>query len=205
MTPSAPGAPRGPAGPGAPGTGGPPGPGGPGAPGAFAPPVASAGPPAPGDPNGLGDPGEPGAFGEPGGFGEPAGSGGPFAPARERWIDAAAGPIVRPYAVTRGRTRPRGEPLDIVAILVATGRQPAEPGRLSRHQRRLLALCRRPHALADLASDLDLPFGVIRVLAGDLVDSGLVSVQRWAPATPSVQPHNDPNLLRRVLDELRAL
>jgi hypothetical protein len=199
MTPSAPGAPRGPAGPGAPGTGGPPGPGGPGAPGAFAPPVASAGPPAPGDPNGLGDPGEPGAFGEP------AGSGGPFAPARERWIDAAAGPIVRPYAVTRGRTRPRGEPLDIVAILVATGRQPAEPGRLSRHQRRLLALCRRPHALADLASDLDLPFGVIRVLAGDLVDSGLVSVQRWAPATPSVQPHNDPNLLRRVLDELRAL
>ncbi|MBO2437936.1 DUF742 domain-containing protein [Actinomadura nitritigenes] len=120
-------------------------------------------------------------------------------------MDAAAGPIVRPYAVTRGRTRPRGEPLDIVAILVATGRAPAEPGRLSRHQRRLLALCRRPHALADLASDLDLPFGVIRVLAGDLVDSGLVSVQRWAPATPSVQPHNDPNLLRRVLDELRAL
>ncbi|QKG22266.1 DUF742 domain-containing protein [Actinomadura verrucosospora] len=144
----------------------------------------------------------PGGSGAPGG---PEGSGAFAVPGRERWIDDAAGPIVRPYAVTRGRTRPRGEPLDIVAILVATGRAAAEPGRLSRHQRRLLALCRRPHALADLASDLDLPFGVIRVLAGDLVDSGLVSVQRWAPATPSVQPHNDPNLLRRVLDELRAL
>ncbi|WP_232383785.1 DUF742 domain-containing protein [Actinomadura violacea] len=161
-----------------------------------------------------GGPGAPGGSGVPGGSGAPGGSGmpggpeasGAFAvPGRERWIDDAAGPIVRPYAVTRGRTRPRGEPLDIVAILVATGRSAAEPGRLSRHQRRLLALCRRPHALADLASDLDLPFGVIRVLAGDLVDSGLVSVQRWAPATPSVQPHNDPNLLRRVLDELRAL
>ncbi|TDB85433.1 DUF742 domain-containing protein [Actinomadura sp. KC216] len=154
-------------------------------------------------------------------------------PGRERWLDAAAGPIVRPYAVTRGRTRPNGEPLDIVAILVATGRRPADPGRLSRHQRRLLALCRRPHALADLASDLDLPLGVIRVLVGDLLDSGLVDVQRWtgpsgdpltglpgtglphagaphagpayANAPYANAPHTDPNLLRRVLDELRAL
>ncbi|MEU8345446.1 Protein of unknown function [Actinomadura meyerae] len=130
---------------------------------------------------------------------------------RERWLDAAAGPIVRPYAVTRGRTRPTGEPLDIVAILVATGRRPAEPGRLSRQQRRLLALCRRPHALADLASDLNLPLGVIRVLAGDLIDSGLVDVQRWStPSSPTgqpaaVPPHTDQNLLRMVLDELRAL
>jgi hypothetical protein len=137
--------------------------------------------------------------------------GAPRGPGRERWLDAAAGPIVRPYAVTRGRTRPAGEPLDIVAILVATGRPPAEPGRLSRHQRRLLALCRRPHALAALASDLNLPLGVIRVLAGDLIESGLGDVQRWStPATPTgrpamIQPHTDQNLLRMVLDELRAL
>ncbi|WP_121436916.1 DUF742 domain-containing protein [Actinomadura pelletieri] len=129
---------------------------------------------------------------------------------RERWLDAAAGPVVRPYAVTRGRTRPNGEPLDIVTILVATGRRPAEPGRLSRPQRRMLALCRRPSALADLASDLDLPLGVIRVLAGDLLDSGLVDVQRWSPPDPlnansTGRPHTDPNLLRKVLDELRAL
>ncbi|MBO2445609.1 DUF742 domain-containing protein [Actinomadura barringtoniae] len=129
--------------------------------------------------------------------------GGQYGPGRERWFDEAAGPIVRPYAVTRGRTRPRGEPLDIVTILVATGTPPAEPGRLTREQRRLLALCRRPHAVADLASELDLPFGVIRVLAGDLLDSGLVAVQRWT--SPAAAPHTDQNLLRRVLDELRAL
>ncbi|WUH97609.1 DUF742 domain-containing protein [Spirillospora sp. NBC_00431] len=150
------------------------------------------------------------------------------APGRERWLDAAAGPIVRPYAMTRGRTRANGEPLDIVTILVATGRRPAEPGRLSRQQRRMLALCRRPYALADLASDLDLPLGVIRVLTGDLLDSGLLDVQRWsvpsdspttgpltagpptggspyAPGPYADRPHADPNLLRRVLDELRAL
>ncbi|WP_051712171.1 DUF742 domain-containing protein [Spirillospora albida] len=134
---------------------------------------------------------------------DPSVPGAPRGPGGERWLDEAAGPVVRPYAVTRGRTRPRGEPLDIVAILVATGRPAPEPGRLTREQRRLLALCRRPHAVADIASELRLPLGVIRVLAGDLIDSGLVGIQRWS--TPSVQPHNDPNLLRRVLDELRAL
>lgn len=162
------------------------------------------------------DPGDTAGAPPPGEFSQDQG-----APGRERWLDAAAGPIVRPYAVTRGRTRPSGEPLDIVTILVATGRRPAEPGRLARPQRRMLALCRRPHALADLASDLDLPFGVIRVLAGDLLDSGLLDVQRWtAPAAgaaladtgadlgappATVPPHLDQNLLRRVLDELRAL
>lgn len=90
--------------------------------------------------------------------------GAPRGPGRERWLDAAAGPIVRPYAVTRGRTRASGEHLDIVAILVATGGNrpsraavaPAAPA---------AGAVRRPHALADLASDLNLPLGVIRVLA----------------------------------------
>jgi hypothetical protein len=122
-------------------------------------------------------------------------------PRRERWIDEAAGPIVRPYAMTRGRTRPTGEPLDIVAIIVGTGRAPAEQMRLPREQRRLLALCRRPYTIADLASEMGLPLGVIRVLAGDLLDQGLVGVQQWTPPTAQV----DQNLLRRVLDELRAL
>ncbi|MEU5884438.1 DUF742 domain-containing protein [Spirillospora sp. NPDC047279] len=106
--------------------------------------------------------------------------------------------------MTRGRTRPRGEPLDLVTILVALGRAPAEPGRLTREQRRLLWLCRRPYTIADLASELNLPFGVIRVLAGDLLDSGLVGIQRWTSPASSA-PQTDQNLLRRVLDELRAL
>ncbi|XVQ09896.1 DUF742 domain-containing protein [Spirillospora sp. CA-255316] len=128
-------------------------------------------------------------------------AGGPHGPGRERWLDEAAGPIVRPYAMTRGRTVPTGEPLDIVAIIVATGRAPADLARLSREQRRMLAACRRPYTLADLASELDLPLGVIRVLAGDLLAQGLLGVQQWEPPTAQV----DQNLLRRVLDELRAL
>ena len=121
-------------------------------------------------------------------------------PSRERWIDAAAGPIVRPYAMTRGRTKPRGAPLDVVTILIESGRPAPAQLRLSREQQRLLSLCRRPYTVADLASDVDLPLGVVGVLLDDLLDSGLLEVSR-----PSVAARPDNELLRRVLDDLRAL
>nr|BFE85678.1 hypothetical protein GCM10020093_082790 [Planobispora longispora] len=43
----------------------------------------------------------------------------------ERWLDQDAGPIVRPYTVTRGRTRPTSDRFDLIATVVATG--PAPP------------------------------------------------------------------------------
>jgi len=122
---------------------------------------------------------------------------------RERWIDEAAGPIVRPYAMTRGRTRPHGAKLDLVTILVRTGRMPNEQLRLSPEHRRLLQLCARPTTLADLASELDLPLGVTRVLLGDLLHDGLIEVRQPAAASPTERP--DQRLLMRVLDDLRAL
>ncbi|MCW2883286.1 MAG: hypothetical protein QOE54_966 [Streptosporangiaceae bacterium] len=120
---------------------------------------------------------------------------------RERWIDEAAGPIVRPYAMTRGRTRPSGERLDLVTLLVATGRTTSEHVRLSPEQQRLLELCQRQNTVADLASELDLALGVVRVLLGDLHSQGLIEVRQ--AATPAEQP--DRLLLRKVLNDLRAL
>ena len=38
----------------------------------------------------------------------------------ERWLDAEAGPVVRPYALTQGRTRHTGESFDLVATVMAT-------------------------------------------------------------------------------------
>ncbi|MBQ1161307.1 DUF742 domain-containing protein, partial [Streptomyces sp. A73] len=37
------------------------------------------------------------------------------------WFDDAAGPVVRPYAMTRGRTRSgaEGAQLDLIALVVA--------------------------------------------------------------------------------------
>ncbi|WP_018653327.1 DUF742 domain-containing protein [Actinomadura flavalba] len=119
---------------------------------------------------------------------------------RERWVDEAAGPLVRPYALTRGRTRARGGALDLVTILRATGARLPDGARLASEQRRLLALCARPCTVADLASDVALPLGVVQVLIGDLLDQGLVEVARRAPTD-----RLDPAILRKIRDELRAL
>ncbi|HEX2314803.1 MAG TPA: DUF742 domain-containing protein [Thermomonospora sp.] len=119
---------------------------------------------------------------------------------KERWIDSAAGPFVRPYALTRGRTRTPGVRLDLITMLIVTGRSARERARLSAEQRRILELCRGPITLADLTSQLGLPLGVVQVLAADLYEQGLVEELRSAPLTERPSP----DLLRRVLDDLRA-
>jgi hypothetical protein len=120
---------------------------------------------------------------------------------RRRWFDDDAGPVVRPYAVTRGRTRALGEPIDVVSVVV--GAVPANTDRLwlEREHLCLLAFCREPIVVADLASDLDLPLGVVRVLIGDLRERGLVGVY---PPDPPTDIH-DERILRTVLDELHLL
>ena len=39
--------------------------------------------------------------------------------AEDRWLDEEAGAVVRPYALTRGRTRPAGGRLDLIALISA--------------------------------------------------------------------------------------
>jgi DNA-binding IclR family transcriptional regulator len=64
----------------------------------------------------------------------------------------------------------------------------------------VLARCRRPVTVADLAADVDLPIGVVQVLLGDLTEHGMVRVV----ATPR-GPVTNRQLLNAVLDGLKAL
>jgi hypothetical protein len=116
------------------------------------------------------------------------------------WLDGEAGPVVRPYALTRGRTQAQGPALGLIDMVVAAGPLTPDARELAPEHRRLLQLCRRPVAIADIASETDLPLGVVRVLLGDLRERGLVSitdqVSRGGPAE---------SVLRSVLDGLRAL
>ena len=42
--------------------------------------------------------------------------------ADDKWVDRDSGPVVRPYALTGGRTEPTGgEVLDLIAVVVASG------------------------------------------------------------------------------------
>ena len=121
-----------------------------------------------------------------------------------KWVARDAGPVVRPYALTGGRTQPTGgEVLDLIAVIVASG-QPAgadDPINLSPEQRKILSLSRRPITVADVASDTALPLGVVRVLVADLVLQGRLTIRPRRPV--GEQPSTD--LLQEVLHGLRAL
>ncbi|WP_141577808.1 DUF742 domain-containing protein [Actinomadura sp. WMMA1423] len=124
-------------------------------------------------------------------------------PPGERWLDREAGPLVRPYALTRGRTRPEGAGFALIAVVAATGAPPGDRLRYSPDHARVLRGCSRPVAVVDLAADLGLPLGVVRVLLGDLRDEGLVAVVEEARPAEGRRPPS--GVLREVLNGLRAL
>ena len=119
----------------------------------------------------------------------------------ERWMDRDAGPVVRLYVLTKGRTQPSGgASFGLIDVVVATGDRPSDHFRLGPEHRRILGVCRRPVPIVDLASEIDLPIGVVRVLLGDLTGEGLLRV-----ASSQQQPVPDHSLLRMVLDGLESL
>jgi hypothetical protein len=119
----------------------------------------------------------------------------------EHWIDQEAGPVVRPYFLTKGRTTPAGgDSFDLIDVVTATGERPPEQFRPGPEHRRILNVCRRPTPIVDLTSEIDLPLGVVRVLLGDLVSEGLVRIH-----SSKEQPVAGQALLRMVLDGLESL
>ena len=120
----------------------------------------------------------------------------------ERWLDAEAGPVVRPYALTRGRTRHSGEAFDLVATVLATHARIADPGGLGPEHFSVLQLAHVPTTVVDVASDVDLPLGVVRILLADLRELGLVTSQAPVP----MKAHQvDRDTLKEVLHGLRGL
>ena len=90
--------------------------------------------------------------------------------------------MVRPYALTQGRTRHAGESFDLVATVMATR-------------------ARAPTTVADIASDVDLPLGVVRIILADLRELGLVAIRHPVVMAERVDKHT----LREVLNGLRGL
>ena len=105
-----------------------------------------------------------------------------------------------PFSLTRGRTRPTGN-LDLIAIITAVRGVQVDPSSLDPEHLAVLRLCRPPASVADLASDLDLPLGVVRILLGDLQDRSLVAIHH--PIPPARLP--DVQILKEVVDGLRRL
>jgi hypothetical protein len=127
----------------------------------------------------------------------------PLSAARPRhdWMDRDAGPVVRPYAVTGGRVRPASGGFDLVAFVVAVASDAPLPPHLQPEHRAILDLVREPLSVAETAAYLDLGLGVVRVLLGDLLAEGLITMHK--PAGVAQLP--DEHVLKAVVNGLRAL
>jgi hypothetical protein len=115
----------------------------------------------------------------------------------EAWFDD---PLVRPYAVTGGRTRSSQLGLDLITLVVAL-RTPAEVD-LQPEYAKALQVCQKPVSVAEVSAMVDLPLQVVKVVLSDLITQGLVifrSAMNPAKEAPSQQ------VLQAVLDGIRRL
>ncbi|MFJ8669242.1 DUF742 domain-containing protein [Streptomyces sp. NPDC093600] len=134
----------------------------------------------------------------------------PSAPSAARRTSGSGGsggpgvhnPLVRPYAMTGGRTRPRYQ-LAIEALVSTTADPSRLQGQLPEHQR-ICRLCFEIKSVAEISALLSIPLGVARILVADLAEAGLVAIhQPGGDEAAGGQP--DVTLLERVLSGLRKL
>jgi hypothetical protein len=109
------------------------------------------------------------------------------------------GRLVRPYAITGGRTEVRGASLELETQVVATPLGKASLSRYRWEAARVITLCEEPLALVEVAAKLDVPVGVARVVVADLVNAGALELR-----SPEVE-ESYTTLLERVLDGIRNL
>jgi Protein of unknown function (DUF742) len=121
-------------------------------------------------------------------------------PSGGEWLDQDAGPVVRPYALTGGLTRPSGQRFDLLDMVRTARRTGGDPPQLTPEQAEMLQRCEMPVPIAELAGGLNLPIGVIRILVSDLRERGLVTIHRAQPVG-----FNDLKILQEVVDGLRRL
>jgi hypothetical protein len=119
----------------------------------------------------------------------------------EIWVDLDAGPVVRPYAMTGGRTQASGR-FDLVSmIMTSRSVSGADVLDLGPEHEAILRRCRQPTSVAELSAHLNLPVGTIRVLLGDLLSRMLIMANNPDPI-PAL-PEDD--IFEEVLNGIRNL
>lgn len=122
-------------------------------------------------------------------------------PPEKMWIDEDAGPVVRHYAMTSGRTRPTRGDFDLITLIVAARSITGADSGLQPEHSAIIRLCQRPVSVAELATALDRPAGTVRVLLGDLLDRGFIRTRSPVPAAQLPTER----VFKAVLDGLRSL
>lgn len=114
------------------------------------------------------------------------------------WFDDAAGPLVRPYAMTGGRTSSRQTDLEMITLVVAVRAVTrALASSLDPECVQILFKCQQPRSIAEISAELGLPLSVVKILIGDLIDKQLIMFR--SAVTPDVQ------VLQAVINGIRRI
>ncbi len=106
--------------------------------------------------------------------------------------------LVRPFTLTGGRTRSEGITIGVETVVAQRRTQISPSTTLGPVETEIWLQARQQPSAAELATGLNLPLGVIRVLVSDLVATGYVSLGR-------TEPVGDVNLIERLIDGVRSL
>jgi len=121
---------------------------------------------------------------------------GDAAPADPPVADSAG---LRPFLLTAGRVAGQ-DSIAIETQVVTTELGRTEVGQLGFERRDIVSLCADPLSVAEIAAQLSLHLGVVRVLVGDLSADGHLSVY-----LPNADASTDVDTLLRVIRGLRAI
>jgi hypothetical protein len=110
--------------------------------------------------------------------------------------------VVPVYAFTRGRTRSAGQNLPIEAVVTPTEDAARHAPSLRNESAAIVRLCARPMSVAEIGAALRVPVGVARVLVGDLVNVGCLTVHLPQSTRDDGRPSHA--ILGRLLEGLRA-
>jgi hypothetical protein len=116
----------------------------------------------------------------------------------------AGGRIVRPYTMTGGRSGVGLVPIALEALVAVTPAGMRMRGRFRWESAEILTHSRKETAIVELAAILDVPVGVVRVLAADLRDQGAVAITE-PPGAADTADSDYAELLHKVLDGIKAL
>ena len=111
--------------------------------------------------------------------------------------------LARPYVLTGGRTRGRGDELPFEAMALTVGPAWKTGRRVPPEAFDIAELCIRPCSLAEIAAQLNLPLGVARVLVADLAADDALRIGETARADAPAPSRVE--MLERLLVGVRAL
>ncbi|MHC8419190.1 DUF742 domain-containing protein [Streptomyces sp. NB004] len=109
---------------------------------------------------------------------------------------------MRPFTLTGGRTRPSRADFTLITTVTAVDPQPVRAARPQPEHLRILRLCARPVAVAEVAARLDLPVSVVVILLSDLLEAGRITAR---PPHLVTRANPDLDLLQKVRDGLGRL